>query len=156
MKVAEQRDGEAFQPRRPAPERNFLANDARTVGLDSAASAASAAHARGRRERINFRLVVGRKGNRFGTLSCRIERKIGSASSITRIRKLAIREASPKSETEGSLQFKIAVGSMFRLKTAHPAESWRHQTVGEPTTPFGFATFTLLNTLRAFTPSVRL
>ena len=34
MKVAEQRDGEAFERCRPTPKRNFLANDARTVGRD--------------------------------------------------------------------------------------------------------------------------
>ena len=34
MKITEERDGEAFQPRRPTPERNLFANDAGMVGLD--------------------------------------------------------------------------------------------------------------------------
>ncbi len=34
MKVAELSDGEAFQPRRPTPKEDFLANDSRTVGLE--------------------------------------------------------------------------------------------------------------------------
>ena len=34
MKVAEQRDGEAVQPARPAPQGNLFANQPRPVGLD--------------------------------------------------------------------------------------------------------------------------
>ncbi len=34
MKVAEQRDGEAFQPNWPTPKRNLLAHDAGTIGFD--------------------------------------------------------------------------------------------------------------------------
>lgn len=48
MKIAEVRDGEAFQSRRPAAKRNFLANDSRTVGRNQRGIDRERAYARGR------------------------------------------------------------------------------------------------------------
>src|SRR5450755_1046923 len=52
VKVAKQRDCEALQPFRPAPERNFLANDARKVRLDECGREAD--HPSSRRETYKF------------------------------------------------------------------------------------------------------
>ena len=46
MKVAEQRDGEALQAGGPAAQRNFLAHDSRTVGLEQDGVGGQSAHAR--------------------------------------------------------------------------------------------------------------
>lgn len=54
VKVAKQRDGEALQPFRPAPERNFLANDARKVGLDECGVGREADQPSSRRETYKF------------------------------------------------------------------------------------------------------
>jgi hypothetical protein len=54
VKVAKQRDGEALQPFRPAPERNFLAHDARKVRLDECGVGREADHPSSRRETYKF------------------------------------------------------------------------------------------------------
>lgn len=50
MKVAELSDGETFQPRRPTLQKDFLANDSRTVGLEQSGFDPESRSARGCRE----------------------------------------------------------------------------------------------------------
>jgi hypothetical protein len=54
VKVAKQRDCEALQPFRPAPERNFLANDARKVRLDECGVGGEADQPSSRRQTYKF------------------------------------------------------------------------------------------------------
>lgn len=50
MEIAEQSDAEAFEPRGPAPQGNFLAHDAGMVGLEQHGLGGECSHAGGRRE----------------------------------------------------------------------------------------------------------
>jgi hypothetical protein len=48
MEVAEEGDGEAFQPLRPTTKRNFLANNSRKVGCDQRGIDGKGSHSSGR------------------------------------------------------------------------------------------------------------
>ncbi len=65
MEVTEERDGEAFQPGGPTPERDFFANDPGTVGLDQCGVGGKGRHASGGCEADKLSSGDGRKGNRF-------------------------------------------------------------------------------------------
>jgi hypothetical protein len=124
-----------------------------SIKVVSAARAATPAVAA---TRINFRRVVRGKGNRFEPLRSGITRDAVSASSITRIRKFAICREHCLNQ-----KLNVACSSILRLaavpgENGPPCRELGTSNSLEPTTAFGFAAFTLLNTLRAFTPRVRL
>src|SRR5579864_3457624 len=91
MEVAEQSDGEAFQPLRPTTKRNFLANNSRKVGCDQRGIDRKGSHSSGRC-----------KANKFSSGSRKKRQSISgpdaaglggmqfSISSITRIAEFAI------------------------------------------------------------------
>ncbi len=54
MKVAEQRDGETLQPRRPTAKQDLLSNDSRTIGFDERAFDAERAHSGSRCDANKF------------------------------------------------------------------------------------------------------
>lgn len=126
------------------------------LGSIKVVSAARAATPAVTATRINFRRVVGGKGNRFEPLRCGITRDRVPASSITRIRKFVICR-----EPYLRQKLNVACSSILRLaavpgENGPPCRELGTSNSLEPTTAFGLATFTLLKTLRAFTPRVRL
>jgi len=158
MKVAENRDGEAFQPRRPAPKGNLPAHDLRPVGLDQSGINGQGGHASGRCKADES--PPSRRKKRqigLGPLHCQIPRHRGRMFSA-----YPDPAGSRYDETSAPIQkANVACSSMRRFdevpcENAPPCKALETSKILEPRTEYGLATFTLLKTLRAPTPRVRL
>src|ERR1035437_11131634 len=111
VKVAEKRDGEAFQPGRPTPERNFLANDSRTVGRNQRGVGSESGHSCGRCEANKF--SSGRRKKRqsvSGPYSAGLRRAVSTSQNNPNPRIRDIPGEPTASEAERSLQVNFAVG----------------------------------------------
>lgn len=117
VKVAEKRDGKAFQPGRPTPECNFLANDSRTVGRNQRGVGSERGHSRGRCEANKF--SSGRRKKRqsvSGPYAAGLRGAV-STSRITRIRGFAIYRVNCLHQ-----KLNVACNSILRL-AAVPGEN---------------------------------
>jgi len=124
-----------------------------SMRIESAASAATPAVAA---RRMNFLLVVGKRGNQLS--GPKIAEGGASVSDIQN--NLFHRSAI---ERDGCIDQKLNVACRsIRRFAEEPAENgppcreFEIPKSGEPRTAFGLATLTLLNTLRTLTPNVRL
>lgn len=91
MKIAKQSDGEAFQPRRPAAQRDFLTHDSRKVRLNERRVGGKADYASGGCDPDKFSSGNTKKRQSVSEpYTVELERKIILALSITRIRAFPI------------------------------------------------------------------
>src|SRR5438477_12347764 len=119
MEVAEQRDGEAFQPFRPTAERNFLANNSRKVGCDQRGIDRKGSHSGSRCKANKFSSGSRKKRQSVsGPHAAGLPGMQVSTSSITRIAEFTIwSSASTRAQ-----KLKVACSSILRL-AAVPGEN---------------------------------
>lgn len=157
VKIAEVRDGEAFQSRWPAAKRDLFSNDSRAIWLQQGGVDREGARTRSRCKSNKVSSGRREKGQSvFASLTLQdFFQQASCSSSITQT------TLSRQGENIRDQKLNVACNSNLRFaavpgENGPPCRLLETSNRREPRTPFGLATFTTLNRFRAFSPSVRL
>lgn len=179
MKITDKRDGETVQTAGPTRQCNLFTNQPRTVGLDDSRIGGNRPGPNSGYPFDELTPVDRRKSQSFGSLTQPSLTPLLCLFRITRERELRIcgfgfgRSPAPGNgwhalrdlrdlAKPGFIAQKLKVACRSIRRTALPVENgppcnpFGTLKKLDPRTPLGFAVFTLLKTLRAVTPNVRL
>src|SRR5580658_1024373 len=150
MEVAKQRDGEAFQPRRPAPESNFLAHDSRTVRLEQRGVGGQGGYAGGgceadksppchfgrgkKRQSVSGPYTTELRGARSALSACALSMPFSASpeSASSRYDRSSAPEVRESVRRRTPLAVQCGGWPKYPARTDLPAEHWTCQTARSP------------------------